>query len=814
MRRVACVALRSSRRANEQASLHVASSALAYTRQHVRASATGLAFGAGCLYGLAWSTTNHGAKAESTLAKPPWWFVYEWLDNGTSLPASQSEDAWAESLKAKQEHATHSALDGKRVLVELDEETLASLPVMNLATVEATAGNVDGDGRLLATYDGVVYDVTEFAKSHPGGRELLLTAVGSDLGHFFANYTVHASNAKAAGWLASMAVGKLSEEEAAAAAKHTNSSLHANRRMCRLRRARRKLLGVVAALPACIAARAVIRFIGVWVSNKIAKWLASAIPAIAVPGFSVGADPMPKVGDGRASRGTVAVVGGGIAGCGAAWMLARDGFEVHLYEARPNLAGNARTFDWDGFADGQQRKSCVSVTAWPPMLYKNYEALLKELEIETMPMPLSWFLLSKVPGKEGTLWGADPRCSDDKNTLRRVFVDDFRRYQRAERFIATVTAFFTGRAWAPWRKFDEPSMYDNHTGFGMLNPFNVIPLYKVCKWFGVSDSWWDIIFTPYYTASFLVDELRPFPAVFGPIIEQQIPLNPNSENSWHGASPSKGPDHCKLTTCVTWKHAGNGIRAVFGKLVRGVDVNLDTRVVAVELMPDGTKRIIDDRDGVRTVDRVVFACPCNAVGNMLKLPDTYLEDIILSSPEYADDHHPDSGHMHAVMHSDASVIDERYREEFLNRGSNYVEVTVNSATGAINIENQYNFGVQTPGHGVYDMELGEKPVMLISHALGEGKSIDKAKIRGGANHARAHPLYSPWNVAAQIALRLCQGRYGIYYASNWTTPGNCHDMSLLSGFVCAHAIGAEYPFPHEVDAKKDFHRLNDLMGVF
>ena len=45
-------------------------------------------------------------------------------------------------------------------------------------------------------------------------------------------------------------------------------------------------------------------------------------------------------------RGVVAVVGGGIAGCGAAWMLARDGFEVHLYEARTATSGNARTFDW------------------------------------------------------------------------------------------------------------------------------------------------------------------------------------------------------------------------------------------------------------------------------------------------------------------------------------------------------------------------------------------------------------------------------------------------------------------------------------
>ena len=65
---------------------------------------------------------------------------------------------------------------------------------------------------------------------------------------------------------------------------------------------------------------------------------------------------------------------------------------------------------------------------------------------------------------------------------------------------------------------------------------------------------------------------------------------------------------------------------------------------------------------------------------------------------------------------------------------------------------------------------------------------------------------------AMLALRLVQGRDGIYYCSNWTTPGNCHDMSFLSGLACAHAIGARYPF-EDREATKDFHRLRDLMGI-
>ena len=66
---------------------------------------------------------------------------------------------------------------------------------------------------------------------------------------------------------------------------------------------------------------------------------------------------------------------------------------------------------------------------------------------------------------------------------------------------------------------------------------------------------------------------------------------------------------------------------------------------------------------------------------------------------------------------------------------------------------------------------------------------------------------------SMLSLRLAQGRNGIYYCSNYTTPGNCHDMSLLSGFVCANAIGADYLFPEKPGPAKDFARLRSLMGI-
>lgn len=68
---------------------------------------------------------------------------------------------------------------------------------------------------------------------------------------------------------------------------------------------------------------------------------------------------------------------------------------------------------------------------------------------------------------------------------------------------------------------------------------------------------------------------------------------------------------------MTWKDAGIGIRAVFSKLTRDVELKTDTRVTKVSVLPDGRKRVLDENDVARDVDRVIFACPSNAVGNIL-----------------------------------------------------------------------------------------------------------------------------------------------------------------------------------------------------
>ena len=276
-----------------------------------------------------------GALGAHQLARSDAIVSFDDMDRHTKAEKSKK-------LKTKQEHPTHSALDGGRVTVEVDEEDLDLMTLDEVEASRATLAHDGGDGQLLCTYDGIVYDVTSFADAHPGGRELLLTASGMDLKHFFENYTVHGHSDKAANWLSPLAVGKLSPEDALEAQRRSTPENHVRRRLARLKASRRRLLAIACSLPAAIAVRKFISFVGNYVSSSVAKWLARRIPFLTVPGYSKGAEPLPQ----GTKRGTIAVVGGGIAGCGAAWMLARDGFEVVLYEARPATSGNARTFDW------------------------------------------------------------------------------------------------------------------------------------------------------------------------------------------------------------------------------------------------------------------------------------------------------------------------------------------------------------------------------------------------------------------------------------------------------------------------------------
>jgi len=112
-----------------------------------------------------------------------------------------------------------------------------------------------------------------------------------------------------------------------------------------------------------------------------------------------------------------------------------------------------------------------------------------------------------------------------------------------------------------------------------------------------------------------------------------------------------------------------------------------------------------------------------------------------------------------------------------------------------------------PGHDE------DPPAMIVTHCMHPGKSIDESKVILRHDYARSHPTLGIPNLIITSLMPLVQGRRGIYYASNWVTPGNGHDLSCISGLSAATSIGADYPFPENKLAKLDFERLRRSLGM-
>jgi len=77
----------------------------------------------------------------------------------------------------------------------------------------------------------------------------------------------------------------------------------------------------------------------------------------------------------------------------------------------------------------------------------------------------------------------------------------------------------------------------------------------------------------------------------------------------------------------------------------------------------------------------------------------------------------------------------------------------------------------------------------------------------------AHPHLTTINLIIGALLRFVQGHNGRFYCASYTTPGNGHDMSFLSGLAIANAIGAQYPFQGHHNCWTDFSKLSALMGL-
>lgn len=449
----------------------------------------------------------------------------------------------------------------------------------------------------------------------------------------------------------------------------------------------------------------------------------------------------------------IAVVGGGIAGVTAAWALHRSGFEVSLFERCPALGGNAKSFRWQ--LDDGAVETGVFVLAWPTEYYHSYNQLLELLGVEAEEIPIKYF---------ATHAGGVFK-QDGQTDFHRRMQPQFDRWRQLVSWVERTNRWFTPSL----REFAHKSLY--HVSHA--NPMNFIPLYWLARAAGISDAFWQQVFVPVHCATFITTKMKEIPAVILPLLEEVVPLE----------------RPCRMST---WTRAP---RDVFDKMVAGFAGSVYTgfEVTRVDLADGGVA--ISDRQGTTVhADRVVFACNSTSALNAISRP-TWLQRALLSQVEYVDD--TDTTFLEATLHTDPTVFPEAHREEILRDFNTYTDIAEDghlTCTFVLSSHLPVSRGLNQPLCVTFN---ARKPLCNVQKRI----RIPKC------NHSLTLK-----NLAIMSAIRLIQGQNGAYFCGSFTTPEGGHDLSLLSGLVVAHELGADYPLdPDHPAALHDFQQLQRVM---
>ena len=171
----------------------------------------------------------------------------------------------------------------------------------------------------------------------------------------------------------------------------------------------------------------------------------------------------------------VAVVGGGIAGVGAAWSASPCGLRSRAIRKRPRSRWKRKDLSLDRRGRPCRVLRCSS---------------LPGRGCTTTTMSRCWARLASVSTSYQSPTSCRPQRGTSAKTARRLCRSasppEFRRWKRLVAFVTKVNDVFL-----PKNKHD--SMYH----FSYFNPMNLIPLYWLARLFGISNAFWDKILRSY-----------------------------------------------------------------------------------------------------------------------------------------------------------------------------------------------------------------------------------------------------------------------------------------------------------------------------
>ena len=360
----------------------------------------------------------------------------------------------------------------------------------------------------------------------------------------------------------------------------------------------------------------------------------------------------------------IAIIGGGVAGLGAAWALHKhpERYDIRLFEANATLGGNAITVDMPQ-NDGSSICFDMSVAACIPTVYHNFVQFLQQHGIKLVDTRFSYTVKYRH----------DLYAHDFDSALRRQLQPEIDKFQKLLRFLKTFNVVNKSRS-----KF-----------LAMLNPFNYLSMGTLLNIGRFSGEFRYKVLKPLFVNFLMATNVFDIPAsMFARFLDFF--------------------DIEAATPMQTWDQGSRRIYDAMSEPFRD-RIYLNRPVKKVLRTP--THVVVEDVTGMtEQFDEVIFACNANQTLLLLDKP-SFLEAFILSSIRYESELHN-----HTVVHSDASVLPQNETEPITTR-SNFIQ---QYGARPDNYEITYIMHNQQPWAG-----LSDKPCLVTYNPISK---IDPDKI--------------------------------------------------------------------------------------
>ena len=423
----------------------------------------------------------------------------------------------------------------------------------------------------------------------------------------------------------------------------------------------------------------------------------------------------------------IGIVGAGMAGVSLAWML--DGtYEVTLIEAAPAIGGNVRGVDVD--LDGNQFVVDIGAQFFHPGPYPVYTALLSSLglfpPVPGSPQSAHAFPASITVAAQGT---ALPR------------------------FVSPV---IPQRSWpliAPWNSAGTSAFATLFAAARLREQLNASWALTLQDWLptlGLTQAQWEGILLPWAASLFSgsIDQARGLSARAAMIFAAKaLPANPLDPLLYYVLTPGMGEVLRRLVDqCTTLQLRTNaGVQQV------STDVT-------------GAYQLQCADGSTITVDQIVFASSGPATLQLLSmLPGTADQQAALQAIEFHD--------ARLVLHTDPIYAPSHpLFYSFLNCGIDGAHCEASMWLAPV--------------------LAGVPPATAVK--LWKSWTTHRSQQPAQVLHDTTfkHMLPTPASIAAQNALRLTQGRDGLWFAGGYTLPYDAQETALLSALGVAIGIGA------------------------